>query len=780
VAAAPAAGRAGRRRPPAGRGGGPGVTTGAVAADSRRFAVTAMSGIAVMMAYQVASRAVRDTLFLSNFAPRTLPLMVAVASALAIASAIGAARLLSRHGPARVVPGALALSALLTLAEWLLATLRPSAGAVVVYLHVSAIAPVLLSGFWSILNERFDPRTAKRVIGRVSAVGTLGGLAGGVLAERGASWLGVPGTLALLALLQAGCAWSLRGLAAQAGRHAHAREDGSHVPLVRAVRHLAATSYLRNLALLVLGSSLSAALLDYVFKAQSAGAMLPGLGLMRLFAAFYAAVSLLTFTIQALFTRVALGRAGVAPSIGALPGAVVAGGAVAALVPGPWSVAFVRGLEAVLRGSLFRSGYELLYTPIPSAEKRATKAIVDVGCDRLGDMAGAGLVAIVLVLPAASANTVLLALAAAFALATLALVARLQAGYVSSLEAGLRARAGAREPAAPDWSMAQSLTGSFGIPGLPAAQGAVADTPVPAVHLAPAATPPRPEAAGDDELTASLRELRSGNPERVRAALAARSPLDPGLVAQAIVLLAWDEVANDAIHALRAVATRHAGQLVDALLDPGTEFTVRRRIPPVLAVSHSPRAVDGLVGGLVDTRFEVRYRCGRALDGLRGADPRLRVDERLVFEAVRRETRVGRAVWNSQKLLEQLEETGHETFVDDFVRHRAGRSLEHVFTLLALVLPREPLRIAFGGLNAGSPSLRGLALEYLESVLPADVRDELWPYLEEGPRPRAEAPARARARDEVLEDLMRSNLSIQLGLEKLRRAHQPGAESASP
>lgn len=759
------------------------MTTGAVTADSRRFAAMAMGGIAVMMAYQVASRAVRDTLFLSLFSPRTLPLMVAAASALSIACALGAGRLLSRHGPARVVPGAMALSGLLTLAEWPLAALRPAIGAVVVYLHVSAIAPVLLSGFWSILNERFDPRTAKRVIGRVSAIGTLGGLAGGVLAERGASWLGVPGTLALLALLQGWCAWSLRGLVARGRRHSRGREGSRHVPAAQAVRQLATTSYLRNLALLVVGSSVSASLLDYVFKAQSAGAMSPGLGLMRLFAAFYAVVSLLTFAIQALLTRAVLGRAGVAPSIGALPAAVVAGGVVAAAVPGPLSVAFARGLESVLRGSLFRSGYELLYTPIPAAEKRATKAIVDVGCDRLGDMVGAGLVALVLVLPSTSVNLALIALAVAFALATLALVARLQSGYVSSLEAGLRAGAGDLDSAAdPDWSVAQSLTGSFGVPGLPATPGARAGVAaaVSAAKPAPAAASFHPPALADDTLVAGLRELRSGDPGRVRAALVASSPLDPGLVAQGIALLAWDEVATDVIRALRAVATRHAGQLVDALLDPGTEFTVRRRIPPVLAVSHARRAVDGLVNGLVDTRFEVRYRCGRALDGLRGADPRLGVDEALVYEAVRRETRVGRAVWNSQKLLEQLEETGHETFVDDFVRHRAGRSLEHVFTLLALVLPREPLRIAFAGLNAGNASLRGLALEYLESVLPPDVRDELWPYLEERPRSPGDGTHRVRARGEVLEDLMRSNQSIQLGLENLRRARQPDAGSAAP
>ena len=51
-----------------------------------------------------------------------------------------------------------------------------------------------------------------------------------------------------------------------------------------------------------------------------------------------------------------------------------------------------RGGESVFRGSLFRAGYELFYTPIPAAEKRAAKSIIDVGFDRLGDAVGGGLV----------------------------------------------------------------------------------------------------------------------------------------------------------------------------------------------------------------------------------------------------------------------------------------------------------------------------------------------------------------------------------------------------
>ena len=90
---------------------------------------------------------------------------------------------------------------------------------------------------------------------------------------------------------------------------------------------------------------------------------------MQVFSAFYAAVAILTFAIQALLSRQALERVGLAPTIGTLPASVVVGSLSATILPGPWSVALARGLEGTLRGSLFRAGYELLYTPVPAAEK---------------------------------------------------------------------------------------------------------------------------------------------------------------------------------------------------------------------------------------------------------------------------------------------------------------------------------------------------------------------------------------------------------------------------
>jgi hypothetical protein len=103
--------------------------------------------------------------------------------------------------------------------------------------------------------------------------------------------------------------------------------------------------------------------------------------------------------------------------------------------------------------------------------------------------------------------------------------------------------------------------------------------------------------------------------------------------------------------------------------------------------------------------------------------------------------------------------------VDEVLRTRANRSLEHVFTLLALVLSRQHLTIAFRALHTNEPMLRGTALEYLETALPDRIREGLWPYLEDRRLPAAPH----RSAEQVAQDLLRSRHSIALNLEELRR-----------
>jgi hypothetical protein len=270
----------------------------------------------------------------------------------------------------------------------------------------------------------------------------------------------------------------------------------------------------------------------------------------------------------------------------------------------------------------------------------------------------------------------------------------------------------------------------------------------------------------EDSFLGSVSDLRSGDPARVRRVLA-EGLLQPELVGHAIPLLAWEEVSSEVIDALRATADRTVGQLGDALLDQDTEFAIRRRLPRTLCNCESPRAIQTLLAGLHDRRFEVRFQCGQALARIRDAAPDVAMDRDLVMAVVRREVDVGQGVWQSQRLLDRLDSTEQWSLVDEFIKERTDLSLQHVFTLLSLILQREPLKIAYRGLQTDESALRGTALEYLESVLPPDIRQRLWPYLEGS----AKSARDSRPREQILADLMRSNQSIELNLKRLRQSH---------
>lgn len=730
---------------------------------------TAMACAAAVTAQFVVGKAVRDALFLEQLGIAALPMMIVATAVVSIALVGVSSRILRVVPSATFVPLAFVVSAALLAIEWVLALAAPRVAAPLVYLHVSGLGPMLGSGFWLIATEHFDPRTAKLRFGQIAGMGTLGGLVGGLGAERLATVADVPTILPVLALLNLLCAWQVRQLARSTDpghrtRPVEIAGELAAAPTRSGLEVLARAPYLRSLAALVTLGTMAAAMADYVFKAQAAATFIEGDDLLRFFAIFYAAVGVVTFLVQTVCSRLALERLGLAVTTGTPSLALLVGGIVAWFVPGLESAMAARGGEAVFRASLFRAGYELFFTPIPSAEKRAAKSVIDIGFDRLGDALGGGAIRLVLMLPLAPYPAIL-ALAIACSAAALMAASRLTRGYVDTLERSLRNRAVELELSEiPDLTtrttMMRSLTA---IRELRRSHGVGGNVP-PAVEASHASAAQAAVANLDAE-TLRLLALRSRDADRVRRALESDEELPPALVPHVIPLLAWDLVADDAVRVLRGVAERHVGELVDALVDPNRDFAIRRRLARVFSVCSSQRAADGLTLGLDDMRFEVRYQCARSLAAVAQRNPPVRIDARFVFEVVEREVAVGRPVWESHRLLHGLDAQEENMFVDEFVKDRAGRSLAHVFTLLSLVFPPETLQIAFRGLQSTDRNLRGTALEYLESVLPPGIRTRLWPFLEDS-RP----PSRTtRPREEILADLIRSNESIMLNIQALKR-----------
>lgn len=686
-----------------------------------------MLAAALMMAHQVAGKAARDSIYLSTFPVSDLPKVVMAAAAAALLLTFVSARAMTAYGPRKVVPAGFLLSALVHAVEWAILGKAPGATAVLVYLHIVGLGAVLLSGFWSIANETFDPASAKKLFGRIAGGGTAGGILGGLIAERTAVLMPGSGILLVLAVFHLLAGAALGGLSLSARTHSTVKRGGSLDESLSPAEVLRRAPYLRDLALLVLLGTLSAAFVDYLFKAGAAAEYGKGPPLLRFFAVFYTSIQVITLIVQTALTRLSLEKLGLSKTVGGLPvmNSVMAGAGL--LFPVFPVFAAARAAEYTIRGSLFRSGYELLYTPVAPAEKRAAKTLIDVAADKAGDAVGAGIIQVLLLLTASFLTAELLGLTLAASLAAAWIASRLDNKYTGALEQRLLDHAVDLDPD----DIQDSTTMS-----------AVLRTRTLVKHPRPPATAAahaKLQSPAQDPAIARLAALRSGNVETVLASLRREGRFDVVEYPQLVRLLAWDPAADEARKALDRAGTRVTGLLADHLLDPGEDFSVRRRIPRILARHNTQRAFSALLDGLSDVRFEVRYQCARALDYMRTRNPDLQAPRELIFRIVAEELGQSQGVLESRQLLDRPDEEAALAYMDQTVGGAADKNAEFIVSLLATILPREPLRVAFQSFHSADRLLHGLAVEYFDSVLEGAAREAFRKYVrDESARPRRE------------------------------------------
>ena len=739
-----------------------------------------MAGIVAAVAtvgQLVMGKAVRDGFFLANFDVDLLPRMMIVAALASFIAVLGVSRAMTRFSPFRVAPALFAAAAVLLVGHALLSQTLPQVSAVALYLHMAVFGSTAVSAFWSLVNERYDPHAAKRVVGRLAAGATIGGILGGLVAWQAASRLSVSTLLFVMAGLNVVCLVGVVGVGRPPTRDGEA--EPKHLSLFAGLDSFRTAPYLRQLASLMVVTSVASALMDYLLGMQAKAMFSESSSLLSFYALYQLGVGILSFVVLSALSRPSLKVLGLAGTVALLPGSVVFGAVLALMAPALWSAVAIRGLDAVMRNSLFRSGYELLFTPITAERKRATKLIIDVAFDRIGTAAGSGLAILMVYLAVPQSGRVITGVVAALSIAGLWIAIRLHAGYVNALEESLRAGAVRLEEGevidATTWRtltqtnlkldrtkilaeierMRRESAGNqrFGVTD-------ETGDHEPAL-VTSSLTPP----ALQDPVLQDIAVLRSGDVNSKRKVLGRAEPLEPGLLAYVIPLLGDKELRHDALHALRKVARRANGQLVDALLDPKTPVVVRRRMARVLRRCPTQRTVDGLLSGLSDKRFEVRYQCGVALWTITESEPGLSIQRDLVLQAVLREVDVEREVWEAQATAD-VEESHEDSVLDDMLSERKSRSLEHVFRVLALVLDRNPLMLALQALQGDDVRMRGTALEYLENVLPDDIRRRLWPFLDDNRR--SKQIGSARPRKEVLEELLASGADM--NVESVRRS----------
>lgn len=674
---------------------------------------------ALAIAHQVAGKSLREGLFLSIFKVADLPKVMLGSALVAIPVVLLVSRLMTRHGPDRLTPILFVISAALSLVEYFLLPIAPHAIALTVYLHVSIGGALLISAFWSLVNERLDPHGMKRVVGRITACATLGGLLGGAAMERMAHWVSARSTLTLVAgmcLLAAACSQRLA-----------ATESTSSGPASRVQDPVKFSGYLWTLALLVTSTAAASAFADFALKQAAQARFGSAESLVRFFAVFYTAGSLLSFLLQAFASKPLFDTLGLGGTLAVSPVLGVGLGAFASLSPSFWSMGALRGADLALGPSLFRSAFEPLFTPLPSATKRATKSLIDVVFDKGGDAAAS--LAILLVSlgsPLFIERVPLLLSTFAFAIALL-LSLRARQGYVAELEASLRAGTVSVEAVEVE-DPAARLTLSATTLGIDRDKLRAEIERARAERAARAqggAAASAPSAADAEKLVSDVRTLLGQDTAALRS-LFARPSLDPRLAAFVIPHLASEQLAKPALHSLRNMGPEVVGLLADVMLSTAQPLAVRRRIPHVLRALRGPRVVSALTRALGAEALEVRYRAALALAEVTHDDRALLPDSKEVFALALSEVERGPLSQDAS---------------------------DHIFALLSLCLTRGSMELVRQGLRTDDRKLRGTALEYLESMLPEAVRSTLVEALAERPEPRSDV---SRTETQLLDELKRS------------------------
>lgn len=708
------------------------------------------------MAFLVLARSLREAFYLATFSIETLPYITAAVAILSIPTVGTFARLLTRHSPKRVLVAlvfvlAAGLVGLAPFREGGLLSDHRDIGIIAFYIWTALGTLLLTSGFWVVTSEYFAVRGAKRLFGLIGAGGTAGAMVLGTMLVWLTDYLS--GAQLILGLIGLLVLFYLTQQPLPAVPVAGSAEGDGKTSFSETFALTWRSPHLRTIGLIVFVVALATTLLDFQFKELAQARFSTNESLTSFFGAFYGWTGAVALVLQLLVVSRFLTVAGVTWSLALLPIVLGLGSVGLLVVPSLVLVTAVRGADATLRRSMYRSALEVLYVPVPSLLRRKTKTFVDSVVDSVGEGLGAGFIFLWVTALALPSRFLSLFIAAA-SIGLIVLSRRMGRQYFSTVAeqlqvSGERAEAGGIGARLDSRDLVSGTFTRIDIRSLIDEAEVAREAPVSPGDSAAEAREP------DADVT--LERLRSGDPVIVARALEGTSEWHEIHLPVLCRLLARDPLVDRAVAALLTAGDRAIPYLAELLTDDATDFVIRRRIPRVVARMASPEAENALLEALAANRFEVRYRAAIALaqrrkQGYPGSE---RDEDSIVWAAIRSELGRSGPVWEMQKLLDEEPD-------DELVVRRVGvrgeLSLEHTFRLLSLVLEPEAVRAAFNGVVLSDERLKSFSLEYLEQALPADVRKRLWPFI--GDVSEYKRAKLLRPLDDVVTDLMNTGATL--------------------
>ncbi len=207
-----------------------------------------------------------------------------------------------------------------------------------------------------------------------------------------------------------------------------------------------------------------------------------------------------------------------------------------------------------------------------------------------------------------------------------------------------------------------------------------------------------------------------------RAAIAAVGKLKKrSLIATLFERLAEPSLSEAATAALAEFGDRIVGTLRDYLTDEQMSTDVRREIPKVLQAIGSASAQAVLTASVLDRDVILRYQIIAALNKLGQQHPERSIDRKLIESVLAAEI-MGH--YRSYQVLgtlgASLEDDANP--IAHGLRESIEKEAERIFRLLKILYPQYDMHSAYVGLQSNDPVVHDNAVEFLDTVLPPEVR----------------------------------------------------------
>lgn len=341
----------------------------------------------LMFLYQLAvvstfivGRATRDTLYLRRMSPETLPLMYTATAVAVAAFGFAYSRRADRYRRDRLCRAVLAASGVATLVIWLLLTLEPEMWGLYpsLYILVEIIGSITVIQVWTLANDIFTSRQAKRLFGIVGAGGVSANIAVGFVIG-GLSWVVGPANLLLVNVGLFGLTFLLVG---RIGKRAEGMlREALDIPGLKRRSNrlrLRKDPHLRTVGLLVLVTFAVVTLVDFQFKIIARETFPDERALGSFFGYFYGFAGVAASLVQFFVTSRVLERAGILAGLAVLPGAILAGVMTWFIAPlAIISASLMRGAENIFRYTINDTTVQVLYVPVPAYRRGRAKAFID-------------------------------------------------------------------------------------------------------------------------------------------------------------------------------------------------------------------------------------------------------------------------------------------------------------------------------------------------------------------------------------------------------------------